>query len=311
MGVGPPATGAARPCCPARRRHRRSSTDCRPGVAPLRVSGRPGSLGRGAGRRAVQRRHHVVGHRVAAIDDRRRPRIGRPRLGLLVVGHRLHAQRQHLVDLGAVEEVADALGGDGRVVVEDHRRGEHEVAPRRRSDEHRPAAVLRRTAPAAAGGHVGRFEQRHEGVAVGGEQEVAADHRVQQGVLAGAASPPGPGFSTATVTRAVAAVGRAAITSACRQRLGRRRRRRRRSATSSTRRRRARHRRRRGRRRRPRPTRRRVGGGGGSARARGPIASRGSTSTVAVIVGSSAGPTTPHWKRMRFFAAERRYGYST
>ena len=33
-----------------------------------------------------------------------------------------------------------------------------------------------------------------------------------------------------------------------------------------------------------------------------------STSTVAVIVDSSAGPTTPHWKRMRFFAAERRYG---
>ena len=53
--------------------------------------------------------------------------IGAARLGLLVVGQGQDAQREDLVDLGRVAEVAGALRRDRRVVVEDDRRRQHDV----------------------------------------------------------------------------------------------------------------------------------------------------------------------------------------
>jgi hypothetical protein len=86
-----------------------------------------GHLGDEAGRpvripqHAVQARHGLGRHVVTLVDDPGGPRIGGPRLRLLLVGHRHHAQGQNLVDLGAVIQRGIALLGDLGVVVEDDR----------------------------------------------------------------------------------------------------------------------------------------------------------------------------------------------
>ena len=54
------------------------------------------------------------GNRVAAVDDRRRPRVGPAGGGLLLLRQRHHPQREDLVDLGRVEQVARALRRDLR-----------------------------------------------------------------------------------------------------------------------------------------------------------------------------------------------------
>ena len=53
---------------------------------------------------------------------------GVPHFVFLVVGHGHHAQREHLVHFGAIEEVARALRRDLRIVVEHDRRAQHHVA---------------------------------------------------------------------------------------------------------------------------------------------------------------------------------------
>ena len=136
--------------CPRRARdHRCRSTGRprrrRPDPTTASASGsgvRPLATGVGCSDadRAVQPRPHLGRHVVAAVDDRRRPRIGAARLGLLVVGEGQHPQREDLVDLGRVVEVAGALGRDLGVVVEDDRRRQHHVAV---ADEHRERAVVR------------------------------------------------------------------------------------------------------------------------------------------------------------------------
>ena len=74
-----------------------------------------------------------------------------PHLALLLVGQRQDPQRQDLVDLGAVEQVARALGRDLRVVVEDDRRRQHACRARRLAHQHRPGADV-----LAAGGQLAR-----------------------------------------------------------------------------------------------------------------------------------------------------------
>ena len=98
-------------------------------------AGRRRSRGASDADRAVQSLPHLGRHVVEAVDDRGGARIGAAGLGLLVVGQRQHAQREDLVDLGRVEQVARALGRDRRVVVQDDRRRQHDVGarPRRRS----------------------------------------------------------------------------------------------------------------------------------------------------------------------------------
>ena len=74
------------------------------------AAGSPRSGGDRARRIVPCRRAHTLRrHVVAAIDDRGGARVGAARLGLLLVGQREHAQREDLVDLGRVVEVAVAL----------------------------------------------------------------------------------------------------------------------------------------------------------------------------------------------------------
>ena len=102
----------------------------------------------------------------AAIDSVRwRMRRARssdcPHLALFLVGQRQDAQRQDLVDLGAVEQVARTLGRDLRVVVQDDGRRQHGVAGAVLAREHRPHAhVLAAGRQLRVG--LGRIEQGHE-----------------------------------------------------------------------------------------------------------------------------------------------------
>src|SRR5215210_8847463 len=67
------------------------------------------------------------------------PRVGGAHLFFLLVREVEDVQDEHLVDLGPVEQVAGALGGDRRIVVEDDRGREHHVPLPFLSDEHRPS----------------------------------------------------------------------------------------------------------------------------------------------------------------------------
>ena len=81
--------------------------------------------------RAVQPGEHLLGQGVDPVHDRLGPRVGGPRLALLLVGEGQRAQREDLVDLARVVQVAGALGRDAGVVVHDDRRGQHDVPPAR------------------------------------------------------------------------------------------------------------------------------------------------------------------------------------
>ena len=109
----------------------------------------------------------------------RRPRVGGPRLGLLLVGHRHHPQGEDLVDLGGVEQRARALLGDLGVVVQDDRRAQH----RRRRLRSAPASTGQQRCCATGGGRVprrrraGRAARRSERRQPAVEQHVGADQR--------------------------------------------------------------------------------------------------------------------------------------
>ncbi|HEV2871467.1 MAG TPA: hypothetical protein VG409_08590, partial [Actinomycetota bacterium] len=142
---------------------------------------------------AVEALQQLGGHAVDPVDDRRRPLVGRPGLALLGLGEGHGAQGQDLVDLGGVEQVARALGGDGRVVVEDDRRGQHGVTAALLADQHRPGVEVL----AGLGGRLGPLrwvEQGQEHPLVDPEQAVGRDQRVPQGDAAvGAGVVPGGG----------------------------------------------------------------------------------------------------------------------
>ena len=92
--------------------------------------------------RAVEPIESSGGIDVRGVDDRAGAQVGRPRGGLLLVRQGHDPQGQDLVDLGPVEQVALALRGDGRVVVQDDRRAQHEVPPAFLSRKHRPCVVV-------------------------------------------------------------------------------------------------------------------------------------------------------------------------
>src|SRR5918997_4400839 len=76
-------------------------------------------------KRPVQPHELLRREGLAPLEDLPPPRVGGPHLLLLLVGEVENVQDEHLVDLGPVEEIPGALGGDLRVVVEDYRGGEH------------------------------------------------------------------------------------------------------------------------------------------------------------------------------------------
>ena len=143
--------------------------------------------GRGRRPRTVPCSPSNCSRAIASVRASRSPHavVDRGHRALLVVGQRHDPQRQHLVDLGAVEEVAGALRGDLRIVVEDDRR-------RRASCRARPSSPTRTgqvpTLRHAGGGlapAVGRIEQRDELAVADAEDRVRRDQGAEQGLVAG------------------------------------------------------------------------------------------------------------------------------
>ena len=121
----------------------------------------------------MEREERGVGEPLGAIDDLGGAAIGGARLALLLVGEAARREREQLVDLGAVEGVARALGGDLRVIVEHDGRRQEEVARSRLAGEHReePGAVA---VGGRGGGRGRRIEQRHELAAGHGDKKRCA-----------------------------------------------------------------------------------------------------------------------------------------
>ena len=130
--------------------------------------------------RAVQAREHLLGKGVDPVHDRLRPRVGGPRLALLLIGEGQRAEREDLVDLARVEQVTGAFRRDAGVVVHDDRGRQHHVPLARGARQHRErvqvAALLR-----GLRRPLGRLQQRqelpvlHRQHAMGGD-EGAAQH---------------------------------------------------------------------------------------------------------------------------------------
>ncbi|MEU5948503.1 hypothetical protein ABZ793_23480 [Micromonospora sp. NPDC047465] len=96
----------------------------------------------------MQPRENLGRHGIDAVEDRGGPGIGGPHLPLLGVGERERTQREDLVDLGRVVQIARALRCDLRMVVEDDRRREQDVSGADLAGQHgegvHVAAFLRR-----------------------------------------------------------------------------------------------------------------------------------------------------------------------
>src|ERR1700747_2320731 len=91
---------------------------------------------------------------------------------LLIISERENTQRQHLVHLGAIEEIPDALGRDLRIVIEDDRRTEDETAIASFAGEHRKDTVLLARLGVGFNCRV-RFQQRNEGTSFDAKQEMS------------------------------------------------------------------------------------------------------------------------------------------
>ena len=107
--------------------------------------------------RPVQAHQLVLGVAPRCARGSRARGVRGAHLGLLLVGQAEDVQHEQLVDLAAVEEVAGALGGDPRMVLEDDRRGQQRVAlalARRRAPARCPRCAGRPRRRAAAGGSV-------------------------------------------------------------------------------------------------------------------------------------------------------------
>ena len=130
-------------------------------VTGSRTSTRPCSFSSSSERHGGCALDHLPDRRVLLLD-----------LGALLVAQRLHVEHERLLDLGVVEEVAAALGGDLRMVRQDDRRPEHHVVLGR--GEHRPGVH------AVAGG----VELGDEAAAVHAQHRMRRDQRVAKRLAA-------------------------------------------------------------------------------------------------------------------------------
>ncbi len=143
---------------------------------PAGLAGSPGRAVRGhRADRAVQLLHGRRVHRVDAVDQRGRARVGGPGGRLFRIRQGERAQGEDLVDLGAVVQFARAFRRDLRVVGQDDRRGQHDLAAALRAGQHRPAArvLARGDLRARPLRRVGHREERpagHRDDQVGGDQ---------------------------------------------------------------------------------------------------------------------------------------------
>jgi hypothetical protein len=136
--------------------------------------------------RPVQPHELLVGQGFGALEQGSRAVVDVAHRPLLVIGQGEDAEGEDLVDLGGVEQVAGALGGDLRIVVEDDRRREHRVARPRLADQDRPGPDV-----AAAGSELatvlGRVDHREELAVTDDQDRVHRDERAQEGLVAIAA----------------------------------------------------------------------------------------------------------------------------
>lgn len=149
-----------------------------PRVLRLVRSVRAGDLAQGA-YGSVQPFQHLGGHRLRQVDHRGGPRVRAARFAFLLVGQGRGAQGEDLVDLGGVVHRSDALGCDGRMVLQDDRRGEYDVRPARLAREDRPGVPVDAGGDGALG-PLRRVGHRQEGSAAQAEQEVGGDERARQ-----------------------------------------------------------------------------------------------------------------------------------
>ena len=133
--------------------------------------------------------HEVVfGERLAAVQDLPRPRVGGARLFLLLVRETQDTQREQLVYLSAVKEVAGALRRDLRVVIKDYRRGENGTPVALIPSQHRPRLHVL-TLFSEPGKLLRRVHERDELAALGSEYGVSRDERPFERLLPILAAP--------------------------------------------------------------------------------------------------------------------------
>ena len=131
---------------------------------------------------AVQPGQGLRVHRLDPVDQGGRPRVGGPGLDLLGVGEGQRAQREDLVDLGAVVELAGAFRGQFGVVVQDDRRGQHDLPAALGIGQHRPAAHVLALGHGRLGPHR-RIGHRDELAAGGAQDHVRGDQRAGQRIF--------------------------------------------------------------------------------------------------------------------------------
>jgi hypothetical protein len=111
------------------------------------------------------------GKHFGALENGARMRIAAPHLRLLFIGESHHPQRQHLIHLGSVEEIAGALRSDLRVIVQNNRRAQHMAAIAFIASHHRKNALIATRRDLSLHSR-GRIEQRDEGPALDVQQQM-------------------------------------------------------------------------------------------------------------------------------------------
>ena len=111
------------------------------------------------------------------------------------------AERQQLVDLAAVEQVARALRCDLGMVGQDDRRRQDRAAVARLAGQHRPGPDGSRTAPPRSRERVGRVGQRHEARRPRSRRIVWVEQKVGRSACSRSPSANGLAFEIRTVTR--------------------------------------------------------------------------------------------------------------
>ena len=107
-----------------------------------------------------------------------------PDLALLVVSQSHDAQRENLVDLGAIEQVACALGSDLRIVVKNDGRSQQRVPLPWLTDQHRPRADVLALPPPSSCNSAGGSSSEMNSPAFDAQDRMRGNQRLQQCVVA-------------------------------------------------------------------------------------------------------------------------------
>src|SRR6478672_10816888 len=92
--------------------------------------------------RSMQLVEHLRRHRVDAIHQLPGALVSGPRFGLLLIGEGHRAQRENLIDLGAIEQVAGTFRCNRWIVVKNDRRDQENVPASWFADHYWPGAFV-------------------------------------------------------------------------------------------------------------------------------------------------------------------------